>query len=66
MQNWLTAVNSLSVVTNCTVRGPRERELLKDSERRGRLRPLQAKALFISAECLHEHLIYLFDYFFLT
>ena len=28
VQNLLTTVNALSVVTNCTVRGPRQREVL--------------------------------------
>ena len=29
VQNWLITVNSLSVVTNCSEGGPREREVLQ-------------------------------------
>ena len=51
---------SLTVVTNCTTRGPRQRELfwiLSGADARGRC---ERRHLFIPAKCLHEkHLIFM-------
>ncbi len=54
IQNWLTTVNSLFVVTICIIRGPRQRELfqiLSGADACGRCK---RRHLLISAECLHE------------